>query len=125
MLCLTIGRPDQNGVVACTHLCLSLGRTHDADAVLGPVEEISPPMIVAGSMMPFPPTFLSRRRVEAQTRAGKPCADSGQVIRDVDIDKTWANRLWLSPGLAFDTADALGRQARAGVDGKGPNLGSE
>lgn len=44
-------------------------------------------MIVAGSKMPFPPTFLSRRRVEAQTRAGKPCADSGQVIRDVDIHK--------------------------------------
>lgn len=81
----------------------------DADAVLGPVEEISPPMIVAGSMMPCPPTLPSRRRAEAQTRAGKPCADSGQVIRDVDIDKTWANRLWLSPRLAFDTADGLGR----------------
>lgn len=58
MLCLTTGRSDQNGVVACTHLCPSLGRTHDAGAVLGLVEEISPPMIVVASMIPFPPTFL-------------------------------------------------------------------
>lgn len=124
MLCLTIGRSDQNGVVACTQLCSSLGRTHDADAVLGPVEEISPPMIVVGSTILFPPTLLASRRVEAQTHAGKPCADSGQVIRDVDTQR--AKRLRLSPRLCLTRpmawADRLDRQAWPAI---GPNLGCE
>ncbi|KAL2287971.1 hypothetical protein FJTKL_04726 [Diaporthe vaccinii] len=41
---------------------------------------------------------------------GSQGGNGGQaVIREVDIDKTWANPLWLSPRLAFDTADGLGR----------------